>query len=615
MAEKNFVDLEVAKQRARDLRPFVRAARISGATLTGRAVRVAQTGRVSPQELLEANPELLKERVAGTSAENVFVPETEVKASVQVNTVGVPPIRNVPNLEPVKTPVADERREKIKGDSGGLSPLSRKVFDRLPEDQKDRFRNVKETLKATRPFDDTRVTSNIKNPKVASFVEDAASNPALAAAEITFLRGAGKAGLSLVKQGVRVGTPATTKSGFLSATKNTARLFPQSVAMATGGAELVRQGVTATTLTRQEAQALRDNQFITSQSFARQAAQQQGFFDKAKFGISVFGGNKEQFRQNVRTIAAERGLNQADTELLVSASSKERVARGSGEITGLLGAGIGGEVAGRQAQRIIFNKYSGMVGNRFLRGATSTAFAVAPAGVTEGVGAELVQQQQRGERFNPKRVGLAGGVGAVTAGALGGVIGGASVSKQRLLKFFSEQTGNVLDVFEAPADFLTSEGIKASRRFSKTITVVPNFAPSPATTVTSTPSIAQSMAVTPTNTRSQSFTTTPTPVPSNPLTNTFTFTQTQTPVNPKQQSFTQTQTNVPTNVFTATNSPVINFRFPAFVPPRFQGGGGGGGAGFRKLSPTTKLSFSPKPTTFAILGGFAKAGTRRGFNF
>ena len=550
-----------------------------------------------------------------------------------------------------------ERQERFKQDTKKkLEQQRRDKMKRVTEPflsvegQKQRLDRGKDAIVNSLTGGTNTLTVSTGSDKVDLFLEKRASNAWLTTAEITLLKGAGKAAFTATKARVtgQAATKATTKVVAGSFARKAAIVggrtlaaTPKAFAYTAASSSLTTDAVLAKQLTNEEARALRNPDLRarygqTLKLQAQEISKEGGLLGGAKrvgFGISSFLGSKEQYSN----IVASQGLTATEQSALM----KMRTARGLGEISGLLAAGVSGERAGRAAQRTLFSKAAPTT---FKSGFYKGAIAIAPAGFVEGSSGEFVQQFSRGERLNFKRTAAAGGVGSLSAAAFGGVIVGAQSAKRGATRKGAEFIGNVLDPFEYPSDKLTDFGTAASRGFRKAPTsslsfggIIPTQSQSNSFTqakgekssalsssltqsqsqtksAISALSSSQSITTTKSATNPFSFTQTQSQSITQPKNNPFSFTQSQSITQSQSQSltqpktnpfsFTQTQSNVPVNAITntQTNVPVINFRIPA-APIGTSLGGGGGGFSFKLGQPKVRKGFAKKPTVYSILAG------------
>jgi len=473
-------------------------------------------------------------------------------------------------------------------------------------------------------------TVNTSNEKANLFIEKRVNNPMLAAAELTFLKGAGTAtkrvALAVARRGtVKAATSATTiAAGRLASkqfvkraviqTAKTVSRTPGAISNVVGASSITQTTILSKSLNQKEAKALRSPALKqkyaqTLQLQAQEIGQKGGFIGGVQsigFGITSFAGSKDQFAN----IASKQDLSTTEQSALM----KMRTAGGTSEIVGLLGSGVAGEKAGRLAQKTLFNKV-GKTG--FSAGFTRGATAIAPAGFVEGSSGEFVQQFSRGETTNIKRVGAAGGVGTVSAGVLGGTITGFSATTKAGSRKLTEGLGNVLDPFEYPADKLTDFGSFASKGLRKTKSPTLSLSLSSSNSKgigTNTAAFSKSPLNTPTTTKSftsskqNAFVNIPSqaPTPTNIFTPTTSFTNVPSPIPSQVPAQIPAQipvnVNVPNQNFAYSNVPNINFRIPA-APIGSMLGGGGGGFNFHKRMPRVKKGFAKTPTVFSILAG------------
>lgn len=333
------------------------------------------------------------------------------------------------------------------------------------------------------------------------------------------------------------------------------------------------------------------------------------------FEVSPFlSSRKDVFEKSVRRQLKERGFQGPVLEETAQAISKQRTAVSVGEATGLITSGAGSEAFGRSNVARAFSKgFQTTTKDRVLGINTKifkrTFVPIAQAGFAEGVTQEVLQQQTREQPRNIKKALTLGGLGAVTAGTVGGIIAGSRVTSPGLSKVV--ETGSfIADPFEKPGDILQDVFESANKRITgrtpKRAQIVTTISPS---------SIINVGTTTPTTTRTPTTVPVKTQTPINPIQNILGISTNpvtspvktptnavvpstvpvdipiqspvQTPTNPNVPIPINTDVPVPVPVNVPVNIPVTTpiFKFPPPVPFGFDlSGGFGGSRGTRKRS-------------------------------
>jgi hypothetical protein len=179
--------------------------------------------------------------------------------------------------------------------------------------------------------------------------------------------------------------------------------------------------------------------------------------------VSIFGGGqqgKQAFASGVREEALRLGIDPGKAE---SFALRQRQFRGFGEIGSFSFLSAGTEIIGTSAvagTRLFSNQattFSTKKGAQQLF--RTTGLQIAKAGAIEGAGFNIVQVSSRSETFKPKSFALETGLGAVTAGVLGGTIIAQQVKRPALSKAL--YAGAVItDPFEIVGDVTANQLIK-----------------------------------------------------------------------------------------------------------------------------------------------------------
>lgn len=327
------------------------------------------------------------------------------------------------------------------------------------------------------------------------------------------------------------------------------------------------------------------------------------------FELTQLAGDKKKFEASTRSQLRAAGVNNYEADYITRRFMVERRVQGTSEIGLNIFAGSKSEELGRQ-----------LVAGRFSRGgtaATKNAFkggftrawpSIAAAGVQEGSAVYIAQQKLRGEKVTPRGVATYGAIGGVTAGTLGGIDVGLSVSaaakgtrKARFVSNAFDSGLNILDPLEKPGDLVRdyTEGAVSRRtnkpftsagtyRASNTITFMAHEGRGLTPSKTRTPSFIKSLIPTASPSTTRTFTPTPTPTRTTPFTFSPTFTPTKTttrnPVFIPSWTPTITPTFTPTVTPTPTPVPTWTGRGLPILPLAALGGGSGMDRGGRSQS-------------------------------
>lgn len=354
--------------------------------------------------------------------------------------------------------------------------------------------------------------------------------------------------------------------------------------------------------------------------------------DTLPFGRKIPGlGEKEKFRTAVAQDLYLRGYSPSEAKRkadeLVRMRGVNIFAKGIGQISSELTGEFGGDIirGGTKASAVIYSKTFKGFAKNFGTGFYQTGLA----GIGEASTAVLTEGITSYRTPSLKEYGIAGGVGFLTAGTVGGFIkggkGAIGTSKGQILaRGFGRgaQVGSyTTDLGEGIGD-ITANLIRRATYPSSTripvFTTVPSFTQTKQNTFTSsqvsvpTQSPTFTLVNTPsfTNVRTNVPTSSFTNVPSNTNINSFTNifsnvntnvnTNTNTLINVDSNINSNINTNIFTNVNTNVNVPTNTFvNVPTFTPrdifPILPIGdlGGGGGFGFGGRSKSPKSRYSP----------------------
>lgn len=213
------------------------------------------------------------------------------------------------------------------------------------------------------------------------------------------------------------------------------------------------------------------------------AAQKGGFINTVAFEINpALSQNKDVFGATLRKELITQGFGLEGSEKAARAVSRQRKFISAGEAGALIGVSAGVEKIGRglvveglenlarkRGTGAVTGIVKGRVGTELFKVA---APRIAAAGAVEGFGQELAQQQSRNQPFNIKDAGMMAGLGAATAGIIGGGIAATSVTRPTTSKTISF-LANIADPFEKPGDIVANVNEAAARKFFGKQTKVP----------------------------------------------------------------------------------------------------------------------------------------------
>lgn len=291
------------------------------------------------------------------------------------------------------------------------------------------------------------------------------------------------------------------------------------------------------------------------------------------------------FQKELKKELSSMGFKGADLEKAVKATSRQRTSADIGEAASLLGIsgiaeGVGRSLVRSTARRGIQTTKKQLTGTLFRKFAPP----IAAAGFIEGASQETAQQQARLREKDLKQQLVMGGLGAGSAGLLGGGIAALRPTKTGISKGI-EFGANILDPFEKPGDILADVVGFSSRKITKR-PKVSTFVQIPGkreeivkiglTGRPKTP-IGVITPVPPTKTPTQTLEAivsrpkpTPTPTPVQIITGTPTGKGKGVPTTQTTFITTEEQVNIPTtaNIFTGTAVPTVTpqLRIPPPVP-------------------------------------------------
>lgn len=175
--------------------------------------------------------------------------------------------------------------------------------------------------------------------------------------------------------------------------------------------------------------------------------------------ISLLFTDTKAFEKGARDYLNAQGITGKQQEKVVELALKERGVRGVGEIAALASVEIGSEISGqgffRNIAKGLQRKGAKLTrGELFIQGAKATA----PAGFLEGYFGVQQQRKIRLEAPSVKEQLIAGGIGAASAGTLGGAIIATRPANKLTSKVLSG-FGRVLDPYESIGD-ITAAGSK-----------------------------------------------------------------------------------------------------------------------------------------------------------
>ena len=337
-----------------------------------------------------------------------------------------------------------------------------------------------------------------------------------------------------------------------------------------------------------------------SQSVIRQAEQR-------RFWQPRTSKHEKQSEFAVRSYWQAQGLAGGKLAEATAISQQLRKTGLAGELIALPALSIQSELFGKAlttkaglAGKTITGRYRGVK--------TFWEFAkpIGKAGFAEGVATELAYSESRYIPKSFKRVSIAGGVGAVSAGLIGGTIASVSVTRPKLSKAILAGA-YIADPYEPVGDVLAKVASKTTSRVLKIPVITPAITFSPTTTTITTISTPTTIKTTtkvpasifanvPTTIPASTLTAITTPVSTTIPTTTFTPTSILTSIPATVPSIVPTITPTITSTPTAVPIVVPVFKFP-LIPIPLPGGGGGGGSffGARRLRRVAKY----QPSLFA----------------
>lgn len=216
---------------------------------------------------------------------------------------------------------------------------------------------------------------------------------------------------------------------------------------------------------------------------AEQEALSKGnLFKAAAFEINpFFSDQKDVYEQTIRDQFKAQGYSGKRLDSAVAAAKRQRRAAEVGEATSLLEISRSAERIGRRGVADAFAKSAGKpidekkIGSKIFK---KVFGPIAAAGVVEGTSQEVAQSFSRERDLEAKRIAIAGGIGGLTAGTIGGVIG-ATRPKRPVLSKTIEVGTFITDPFEKPGDLAQDAVELASRRLFGKTTRVPVISMSP----------------------------------------------------------------------------------------------------------------------------------------
>lgn len=300
--------------------------------------------------------------------------------------------------------------------------------------------------------------------------------------------------------------------------------------------------------------------------------------------LSIFGGDSDAFRSSVGRQLAAQNITGSEFQSALAQSQAARRSLATGELITNVGIAATTE---RLFSSQIANTFRKLPSNlattntramAFNRGASVVGGITATAGVAEGASVGLAQSNIRTGQRDLRAIGTGAVAGGLTAGVLGGAIGGLSVSGRTGAARAINLGANVGDPFEGAGDVL----VAGARRVKRSPTLLPavrrgrggsrvltadffggrgnrgSFTPTRTNTFGTfdsrsftanpfSPTPSFSFSPTPSPTPSPSVTPTPTFTPSSIFTPTNVFTPTPTPTRSNTNTKTSTSTLVPTN--------------------------------------------------------------------
>lgn len=368
----------------------------------------------------------------------------------------------------------------------------------------------------------------------------------------------------------------------------------------------------------------------------------QPFYKRLGNEVSLLIGDKTTYKQTITQIAENRGLTGKEKTNFINAAMRARSAKGSGEIASYISIGAVSEIVGEGIIKTGF-KTIGKTGKKFTQKEASKkvfteAFKdIALVGATEGGTQELIKQQVREQDINIKNIGFSAGLGALSAGILGGAIPATSTAGKKGLSKTLEIGSYITDPYEFLGDITAKGVIKSTSKVTKRPITTPAIftagsdkkqtftfgistktpktkvqtpagsigigtpLQTPTKTKTSTQTQAKTQTKTPTlenliipfpsintNTRTDPDIITPvkppvkTPVNIPTITNTFTRANTPASTETPTETNINTPTNIMSNIFSNVPTITPQLRIPPPIPLSLQTGSSYGGARARK---------------------------------
>lgn len=182
--------------------------------------------------------------------------------------------------------------------------------------------------------------------------------------------------------------------------------------------------------------------------------------------ISPSLANDQAFEANFRNAAELRGIRV--DQGLINLANQQRTASTKGEAFGLVAAGAAANVLGARlssvfgAGTVVPTPIGSFSTGQFL------AIGIA-GGATEGPISSYGQNIGRFESLSTRRAGIAAGFGFLTAGTLGGFVGGTTLAGQARKARFYEGVGFAADPSEFGSDLLTASNPYGNARVFATV--------------------------------------------------------------------------------------------------------------------------------------------------
>lgn len=210
-----------------------------------------------------------------------------------------------------------------------------------------------------------------------------------------------------------------------------------------------------------------------SQAYAaeRKAIASQPVVRRLGYELTIFASNQgQQFRKGLIENLRESGYTDAQINVALQASTRQRTGRGVAEIAALLRTSQLTEGFGRREVAKTFAKAAQENLIIPLRGsgiriAGKVFFPIGRAGVVEGASQEITQEYARSQNIQAREIAKMGALGGVSAGVLGSIIGG--LYRRPFAQKGVEYATYLIDPLEKPGDIAQDALEALGRRFGR----------------------------------------------------------------------------------------------------------------------------------------------------